>query len=123
MKKFPLPFVLATTLLPACSFAAQPAVDCKLSLHAPGATPSSLGKQIVGSDQVVSAVYGQSSFVPGGTVLEVRLTASGAAANRDFSTRNIGKKIAVLCDGKVIAQPRIAGPSGATFVVEGVRRP
>lgn len=121
--KSSLLFVLAAMLLPAWSFAAQPALGCKLSIYALGGTPSSLGKRIVGPDQVVSASYSQSKIVPGGTVLQVHLTTSGAAANRDFSTNNIGKKIAILCNGNVLARPTIAGPSGATFVIEGVKQP
>jgi len=110
-------------LLPSWCFAAQPALSCKLSIYALGANQSSLGKQIVGPDQVVSASYGTSKIVTGGTVLQVHLTTSGAAANREFSANNIGKKIAILCNGKVLVQPTIAGQSGATFVIEGVRRP
>lgn len=121
--KSPLPFVLTSLLFPGCAFAAQPALSCRLSIYALGAAPSSLGKEIVGPDQVVSASYAASTIVVGGTVLRVHLTKSGAAANRDFSAHNIGKKIAILCGDKVVARPTIAGQSGETFVVEGIRRP
>lgn len=121
--KSPVPFVLAALLLPASSFAAQPAAGCKLSIYALGANQSSLGERIVGPDQVVSASYGASKIVARGSVLKVRLTPSGAAANREFSSKNIGKKIAILCNGKVVMRPTIAGQSGATFVIEGAKRP
>jgi preprotein translocase subunit SecD len=121
--KFPLPFVLAAMLLSAWSFAAQPALGCKLSIYSLDANQSSLGEQIVSPDQVVSASYGISKIVAGGSILQVHLTTSGATANRDFTINNIGKKIAILCNDKVIARPTIAGQSGATFVIEGVKRP
>lgn len=114
---------LAVGLLPGSCLAAQPVLGCKLSIYAMGSDQSSLGKRIVGPDQVVSASYGKSSITDGGTVLRVHLTASGALANRTFSANNIGRKIAILCDSEVLARPVIASQSGATFVVEGVKRP
>ena len=120
--KFLLLIVLIATLLPAWSFAAQPDLSCKLSIYAVGANQS-LGKRIVGPDQVASASYGDSKIIIGGTVLQVYLTTSGAAANREFSANNIGKEIAILCNDRILVRPTIAGQSGATFVIEGVERP
>jgi hypothetical protein len=114
---------LAAVLLPGGCFAAQPALGCKLSIYALGLDQSSLGKRIVGPDQVVSASYGKSSIIDGGTALRVHLSASGALANRTFTAKNIGRRIAILCDSQVLTRPVIVSQSGATFVVEGVKRP
>ncbi|MGP1665328.1 MAG: SecDF P1 head subdomain-containing protein [Rhodanobacter sp.] len=114
---------LAAVLLSGWCFAAQPALGCKLSIYAMGSDQFSLGKQIVGSDQVISASYGKSNIIDGGTVLRVHLNASGALANRTFSANNIGRKIAILCDSKELVRAVIASQSGATFVIEGGKRP
>jgi len=113
---------LAAVLLPGSCFAAQPALGCKLSIYALGPDQSSLGKRIAGPDQVVSASY-KSSIIDGGTVLRVYQSASGALANRTFTAKNIGRRMAILCDGQVLARAVIASQSGATFVIEGVKRP
>jgi preprotein translocase subunit SecD len=114
MKKLAL-VAIAAGLLPSALLAASGLPDCKISVYALDAKHSSLGRRFLGPNDVVSVARVEIA-VPGMVGWEVQLTDAGASANTDFSSKNIGKQIAILCDGKGVSRPTIEGASTSTFI-------
>jgi preprotein translocase subunit SecD len=106
---------LLASLISTSSVAASDLSGCKLSVYKVDAKHSTLGDEILAPEQVISIARFQAGFADE-VAWQVQLTPAGASANKNFSSQNIGNKIAILCNGKEVSRPTIAGPSGATFV-------
>ena len=119
---YALLLLLYPALLVASGIPAQPS-ECKLSLYAVDPSNDSLGKRIIGPEQVTSAKLVESTIIEGGVVLKVTLTPGGAAANKEYTSKHIGGKLAILCNGQEVTKISIAGRSAGTFVVEGIEWP
>ena len=108
-------FALAAAAFAGPSFAAPDLSSCKISVYQVKAEHSTLGAEVLAPDHVISIARFQTGF-PGVIAWQVKLTSTGAASNSRFTSKNIGQKIAILCNGKEVARPTIVAPSGATFV-------
>lgn len=65
-----------------------------------------------------------SNVVPGNTPsqqfwIDVRLTAAGADKMRQATTNHLGRPVAILIDGEVVATPTVRSPIGAAAVING----
>ena len=91
--------------------------------------------RIDGSDQVVylhpevvvaNGDIAQSSVVPGGGPAEfwvsVEFTAPGARKMRQATAEHVGRPIAILVDGEVVAVPRLRSAISTSAVVSGAFR-
>ena len=88
--------------------------------------------RINGSDQVVylhseilvtNGDIAQSSVVPGNSPAEfwisVEFTPAGAQRMREATAEHVGRFVAVLVDGKIVAIPRLRSPISTSAVING----
>ena len=65
----------------------------------------------------------QSSVIPGNQPsqfwIDVRLKAAGANRMREATRNHLGKPVAILIDGEVVAAPTIKSPIGEAAVISG----
>ena len=108
-------FALSAATFAGPSFAAPDLSSCEMSVYQVNAEHSTLGAEILAPDQVISIARFQTDF-PSEVAWQVKLTSSGTASNSRYTSKNVGKKIAILCNGEEVARPTIVAPSGATFV-------
>ena len=65
-----------------------------------------------------------SNVIPGNTPsqqfwIDVRLTAAGADKMRQATRNHLGRPVAILIDGEVVATPTVKSPIGAAAVING----
>lgn len=72
---------------------------------------------------VSNADIARSSVIPGNRPsqywIDVRLTAAGAGKLRAATTGHLGKPVAILIDGEVVAAPTLKSPIGDAAVISG----
>ena len=95
---------------------AKDVTKCQLSFHAISKDKIIAEKPYLTHSDVVSinVRYDRPS---GGNVMEIRFTEKGAKINEEYSEKNIGKTIAMFCDGELLSSPVIRGVVSNVVVI------
>lgn len=71
------------------------------------------GEQLINADQIFDSQTGR-------PIISFRFDGAGGKAFGEATTRNVGKRFAIILDGKVISAPVIQGPiNGGSGVIQG----
>lgn len=108
---------VAALLCAASSAFADDLPDCQLSLHAVTQDGSVVQDPFVSSRDVVSITPAEVQWSGAGFWL-VTLSESGARANHEYTSKSVGQRIAVLCDGREVVRPVIRTPSRGQLVFD-----
>ena len=95
---------------------APQASGCALSIHAVSAQDTVDETPLIAPDHVQS-VQVSTDRVTGQPLWIVRLDATGAEINSNYSLAHLGERLAVFCGAREISRPLIAAPSGDEFAV------
>jgi preprotein translocase subunit SecD len=88
---------------------------CALAVHAVAEDGSLVEPAALDGDDVLTISRAQEAY--GGEVgWEVQLTPGGARINRSFSAEQVGRPVAILCDGEEVARPVVMDESSDNFV-------
>jgi preprotein translocase subunit SecD len=84
--------------------AARPLVTCDA-----GEFKYDLGPAFLNGDRIAKATPGPSEF-GGGHLVSIEFDAEGARTWADFTTANVGQRVAILINGRVLSAPVIQSP-------------
>jgi preprotein translocase subunit SecD len=118
-------------ILPRGTSTVQAAVHFEVRLAEEQAAPGLTAARAANSNRTVylhpevvvtNADIAFSNVIPGNTPsqqfwIDVRLTAAGADKMRQATTNHLGRPVAILIDGEVVAAPTVNSPIGAAAVI------
>jgi preprotein translocase subunit SecD len=106
--------------LPDCVGAAADAP--RIVLLGPAREKYVLGPRIVDASDVVDAAAQADASPSSGWSVSARLTAHGTAALATATESNVGSRIAIVVDGRIVSAPTVAVPisSGNVVVASGL---
>ena len=120
MQKLVLAVFVAATVLMAGN--AQALSDCQLHVYAVDDQGHLAASYALGPEHVQS-IEPFDSGVLGEELWHVTLTPEGADINSQFSAEQIGRQIAILCDGVELVRPSVRGSSHESFVFSAPTSP
>ncbi len=118
--------LLFLILLPTLTCAAEcpkQSLKCELSIFAVNPEDGEIGQRIISPDQVISAKLVESKILEDSIALKVTLNSAGEKENKAYTSKNIGSKLAVFCNGRELTKVTIASRSEGYFMIEGVEWP
>lgn len=89
--------------------------DCALSVHPVDPATGARGPRALGPEHVLR-IDAVNDAATGEPLWKVTLTDAGAELNRAFSSRQLGKPIALLCGDVVVGTPVVQSPSAREFL-------